>query len=523
MSLSLALLRKLDDALTERRVHEGLKLLEHAREEIDCFTPQDPFSIPFLLKVAQWVDLGYRDHHLIEELLGRFCHVDRAEMKLGDFIQFRMAEAFLAFASEDVFGAIDILQSVLAVQPGVSEPRLISVVHFWKGRAHRRKGEYQLALHHILEAKSIARQLKAERLIAAIEIHESWLLFQNGQRRDAVRMLKEAEAELKPTGHAIALGNIESAYGRFARRSGDYAKALEHFQCAIALYAKHFPNHPNHARALVNAAYVKRLTALDLAHKAKHGRARGGQHDRYLRICQEALDLLEQARMIYASNGHLGGMGSVLVNAGHLHLDSDDLERASEEATKAFQLGEQRQDHILMARARILQAAIENKEVEEQIGEPEDIAKHANMAKQYSEDAIALARETQNKRLLAGAYIASGSTAANIFFEDWEVARQLSSLASNLLDKEDRDHLSQELRMLKSLILRATGIDQVLRSWSDGLTDGKTFQQITEEFAEIVIPKAWIRLDRKVSRVAEELSISPKKVRRILRNAQLRH
>jgi hypothetical protein len=46
----------------------------------------------------------------------------------------------------------------------------------------------------------------------------------------------------------------------------------------------------------------------------------------------------------------------------------------------------------------------------------------------------------------------------------------------------------------------------------------KTFQQVTEEFAEIVIPKVWLREGRKISRVAECLSISPKKVRRILRN-----
>jgi hypothetical protein len=75
--------------------------------------------------------------------------------------------------------------------------------------------------------------------------------------------------------------------------------------------------------------------------------------------------------------------------------------------------------------------------------------------------------------------------------------------------------------VLKSRILRATGVDQTLRAWSDGLTGNKSFQQITEEFAEIVIPKVWIREDRKISKVAEKLSISPKKVRRILRNAQL--
>jgi hypothetical protein len=45
----------------------------------------------------------------------------------------------------------------------------------------------------------------------------------------------------------------------------------------------------------------------------------------------------------------------------------------------------------------------------------------------------------------------------------------------------------------------------------------KTFQQVSEEFAEIVIPRVWLREGKKISRVAERLSISPKKVRRILR------
>jgi len=41
-------------------------------------------------------------------------------------------------------------------------------------------------------------------------------------------------------------------------------------------------------------------------------------------------------------------------------------------------------------------------------------------------------------------------------------------------------------------------------------------QPITEDFAQLVIPKVWEKEGRKVSRVASKLSISPKKVRRIL-------
>jgi hypothetical protein len=40
---------------------------------------------------------------------------------------------------------------------------------------------------------------------------------------------------------------------------------------------------------------------------------------------------------------------------------------------------------------------------------------------------------------------------------------------------------------------------------------------VAEEFAKIVIPKIWAKEGKKVSRVADLLSISRKKVRRILR------
>jgi hypothetical protein len=282
-----------------------------------------------------------------------------------------------------------------------------------------------------------------------------------------------------------------------------------------------FPEHPNLARALVNAAYVKRLIALDLLHRSKSGKARGADHARYLEICQDALALLDRAGEIYSRQHHHSGTGSVLVNAGHLHLDSGDIDRAEGEAAKAYRLGEERQDHILMARSRILQATVQNERVEEQVGESADLSLHGHLARSYSEDAIGLAKLTQNNRLLAGAYIARSSVAANEFFQDWETAKTFAALAGELLGKDDLDHLSKELIVLRARIIRATGVDEMLRAWSEGITGEKTFQEVTEEFAELVIPKVWIREGRKVSRVAERLSISPKKVRRILANVDL--
>src|SRR6185312_14776650 len=167
---------------------------------------------------------------------------------------------------------------------------------------------------------------------------------------------------------------------------------------------------------------------------------------------------------------------------------------------KAFALGQEKHDPILMARSRILQSAIELALADEELDHHADANLHA---------------------ALAEAYLMRGAAAANDRFQDWEVARSYADKANGLLSKDDRDHLLEELSTLKARIFRATGIDQTLRQWSTGQLGNKTFQQVQEEFAEIVIPKVWISQGKNISRVAQHLSISPKKVRRILRNAHL--
>jgi tetratricopeptide (TPR) repeat protein len=320
------------------------------------------------------------------------------------------------------------------------------------------------------------------------------------------------------------------------RRAGEYAKALEHFDRAISIYSVGNPNHRNLARVLVNAAHVKRLLALQLrkridARSRKPNQLRGAGLNaapqtgpvslraRYQQLYQEAMFQLQRAREIYLLHGHSGGLGAVIVNSGYLHLDGGDIDRAAREALEAYRIGHEKNDQILMARARVLQTATENARIEEQLGEDVDIALHANHARQFSEEALALAKHTQNRRLIAAAHIARGMTAGNEFFQEWDLAKRCASEATDLIGAGENDHLLDDLAALKSHIMQASGINDTLRGWSEGMVGDKTFQQVTEEFAEIVIPKVWLREDRKISKVAQCLSISPKKVRRILRNA----
>ena len=522
MGITLQLIAKLDRASLERRVGTGVALLDRERLDDLRLIQIGKAAAAFLLCLAQWIDLGYKSPQLLKDLLRQVTPSVRAKMPLCDFLMLRMAEAFVAMAEEDDDQAIRLLGFVLEADCELSE-QLTVLAHFWRGRAHRKKGEYEKAYSDITAAREQAGRLGLRKLAAAIQIQEAWCIFQSGDPKGAWKLLDEAERELKTTDDDLSLGNIYSARGRVVRRTGEYAESLAYYRQAVAIFHRRNPDHRNLARTLVNAAYVKRLLALYL-HKRLEGRKaarRGSANTRYMEICRDALADLERAGQIYALHQHHGGTGSVLVNGGYIHLDLGDIERAGSEGAKAYELACSTNDHILMARARNLQAYAEIARVEEELGEDADIAVYAHQARRYAEEAVQLARQTQNRRLLAGAHIVCGAVAASDFFEDWEEARRCEVESRALLRAGDRDHLSEELTQLKSKIMRSIGINDTLRAWSQGIVGQKTFQQIAEEFAEVVIPQVWLREGKNVSRVAERLSVSPKKVRRILRNTGL--
>jgi hypothetical protein len=171
-----------------------------------------------------------------------------------------------------------------------------------------------------------------------------------------------------------------------------------------------------------------------------------------------------------------------------------------------------------MARARTLQCTIEIAALEDQVGDP---AGHHEAAETFARDAVDYAGHTQNPRLLARAYVCQGLTFSHEPHSDLEAARRCCEQAFSLLHPEgsERQYVWHDLETLKNRVLHARPVDPTLRAWSAGVIGDQSFQQLTEEFARLVIPKVWEREGRKVSRVAEKLSMSPKKVRRILDSA----
>ena len=525
-------LAQLKEDLVCRRVGRGLARLEEHRHLLTSFDPERTNAAPLAGYLAQWVDVGFQRPALVKEVVHKFSPVVRARLPLHDYLHLRMAEGMVAMAEESTDEAIRHFELVLSLEQEVADQELLSIANFWKGRCLRMKGEYDEAVAFAVKGRDLALNCGHLPMAAVMRVLESWLFFQKGNAKQALEILQAAEAVLSKTDDYLTLGNIHSSYGRIARRQGRYQHAIENFTTAIALYRKLDPRHRNVARSLNNMAYVKRLIALQLRRKidaeaarrrraAARGTAGNSQEKqtyrgRFEQLRQEALSELSEAVAIYEQYGNHHGLGSVHLNYGFLHLDNGDLEHAEAEAKTAFHLAEERRDYILMARTQLLRCMIENARVEEGIGENTEPGGHARLAQDYVHEAIELAKHTENRRLLAHAYVWQGLTYCNRFFCDTESARDWYDQALSLSKGVHAEGAWDDLQSLKTRVQRGGKVNPTLRAWSQGSVGDKTFQQITEEFAELIIPKVWEREGRKISRVATRLSVSPKKVRRIL-------
>jgi tetratricopeptide (TPR) repeat protein len=532
--ISDSLLQELRKHLAARHVSSGFALLEENQPMFATLDPLQPNAAAFVGAIAQWVDIGYGEPELIERLLARFPAGTRRRLPLSDYLQLRTAEGLLALLQDHPDDALRHFDLVLSLQDGMEDKEALAIAHFWNGRCHRKKGEYDEALKRSVAGRELAQSLGHDKMAAVMRVLESWLLFQKGQHRDAMHILAEAEAVLRHTDDDITLGNIYSAHGRMVRRQGAYHEALKLFSRAIECFRKRNPQHRNLARSLVNVAYVQRLIARQISRQmdleaerrrrsqAKNGRDRGGPGHpgrAYRRDYEQHRDSafanLEQAEKIYRLHNHRHGIGSVLENRGLLYFDSGDLENAEAQASQAVVLGKEQGDTILMARARLLQCQVANARLEEEIGGWQ----HAQSARDCAREAVELAKHTQNRHLLARAYIWRGLTACYPAIHDVDDARHCCDKAATFLKGGDADDLWEELQLLRQKVAPRGSVDPQLRAWSLGITGDKTFQQLAEDFAEVVIPRVWEKEDKKVQRVAQRLKISPKKVRRILARA----
>jgi tetratricopeptide (TPR) repeat protein len=525
IALEMAQLR---DNLGCRRIRAGIESLEHLRPQIESLSPCQPHAGTLVGLIAQWVDAGFDSAELLVRLLARFPAQVRAGMPLIDYLHLRMAEGVVAMSHEDFDSAIAHFRLVRSFEQEIDDLELLGIAWFWTGRCLRRTGQYEEAFGCVIRGEELALACGFLQMAAINQITRSWLAFQKGQIDEAVDLLRRADEALRHTDDFLNRGNIQSAHGRIARRQGRFESAILYFEKALVEYRAGGGGQLQMARTLQNLAFVKRVRALQLQKEldlVAASRRSGGAapaptavlRARIEEMRAEAARQVDESMAIYEHAANQRGIAGGHIIRGFLRLDSGDLESALSEAAEAFRHGSEKHDYFMMARARTLECIVENSAIEEEIG---DSARHYDAAATFAREAVSFAGQTQNRRLLARAYVWQGLTLAAGPDPDRESARRCCEQAAALLqpDGAQQQYVWEELETLKATVLRAEPIEPKLRAWSAGIVPDTSFQQLAEEFARIVIPKVWEREDRKISRVAEKLSISPKKVRRILQS-----
>jgi len=530
-------LDQLKEDIAWRRIDSGLQRLQARKDLVESCNPSQKGAGVLLGYLAQWVDIGFARPALIQQILARFSDTNRETLSILEYAHVRMADGLVATSEEEYARAIRDFETVLALEDAIRDKQVISIANYWIGRCLRRQGRYNDALGYVAKAKGLALRLRYPKMAAVMQVLEGWIAFQEGKPEEAARILDEAEEVLAETDDYITRGNISSAYGRIARRQGNYDQALSRFVKAIDEYGKRDPYNRNLARSYVNIAFVKRLLALQLRNKidmeaarSRKKRARGTAaapfrklpaREHLSRLREEAFEHLTKAREIYDRYDDHRGNGNVHVTFGYVYLDNGELDRAASVAATAFSLGAEKKDNVLKGRARILQCAVECAKYEEQIEEGASGGRTSRLACEFAREALEFAKNTQNRRLIAKAHVALGLALCLDFPDDMEAVQRCAEEATALLQPASQDYVGRELQELKRKLRAAATVNPTLREWSEGIIGSKSFQQVSEEFAKIVIPKVWRREGCKVARVAARLSISPKKVRRILRDQGL--
>lgn len=493
------LLSTLRADLDSRRIEHGMSRLANCSHVLESFNPSLQNAAEFLCLLAEWCDLGYGDLSIVKRLLANYDNTSRSRLPISEYMYVRMTEGMVAMKEELVDNAVDHFDTALKLAGEINAWDTLAIAHHWMARCQRKKGQYEIALKHIKmarEAQAAHGQVQNE---VPARVLESLILFEKGEPMQVAANLRDAESLLKETDDYGTRGNIQHTFGRILRRQLRYGQAIKHYQHAIECFQKRDSYSVNVARALIEMSLTRLQIAGHLRNKIEtcrgHNRTNGRPDPVRTKLVKELADLYElilsdlhRAEEIYQRQPNVRGIARLHMSRGYLYLDRGELDIAGEEAAEAYAAAESKRDFILMTASRNLQCRVENAKVEEEVERWSD---HAVAAQDYAQDAVELANSTQDRRLLASAYTWYGLTLSNSFFNTPDRAREAMDRASAYLESGVFDFIWEDFQKLKSRLLQTARVEPKVQQWTKGEIGDRTFEQLQDDFADLVIPRIW--------------------------------
>ncbi|HKY42560.1 MAG TPA: hypothetical protein VJM50_05665 [Pyrinomonadaceae bacterium] len=514
---------ELAEAVTKREISRALTIVDKHINQLQT-VPLLQVGAIHLLAYCAW-SIDYYGPHFdpVKEAVARFRRIPRKELTLSGLVLLNITEGLVLFHQEQYREAAVLFRQAQKDADRSEDAELMTVTRYYLGRVLWKLRIYNRSLEYIRDAISRDLASKNHARVAAMELVEGWLLFLKGEIRSSQRVLDRARARLGSRSDAwIDLGNILSFQGRLYRESGPeyYLKALDCFAEAIEAYRKHDPGHRNVARARINSAFVYRLISRDLG-DLPGKEDRGQRAAEVQRLQKKAFDEIEEALTIYrfAKSRHLGALSRLHSIVALLYFDRCEFDKSSDAAEEAYNYANERGDKLGMANARIIQA---------KLALDSDLKGYvdAHTALSFAGEAIECASQTENRRVLARAYLRKAEVVLALPERDPFKAQQCLIKARKCLVLEDRDYLSSILGRVEREIEAVSEQRQRPDSLVTYLTvervrqdiaAGCSLAEISEAHEERVIRFVYSQFcGGNITKAAAQLKTGARKVRRAI-------
>lgn len=510
----------LAEAVTSREISQALVIVDRTVESLKTIPPLQPGAIHLLAYCAWAID--YYEPHLetVKGALERFRQIPRKGLTLSELVHLNIAEGLVMFHQEDYKEANALFKEAQDDADRSEDTELMTISRYYRGRVLWKMRHYDQSLIFIRDAISRDLAAKNHARVAAMELVEGWLLFLKGEIGSSQRVLDRASARLgSHSGAWVDLGNIRSFQGRLYREGGPeyYLKALDCFADTIEAFKDHNGGHRNVARAHINSAFVYRLMARDLDQPVT-AENRDERQQQIEQLRGKAFAAIKQALTIYrfAPNRHLGALSRLHSVSALLYFDNADFAEAAAEAEHAYLCANQRGDNIGMANARIIQSKLVLDGIKG-YDDPHD-------ALRLAKDAVDYAEQTENRRVLARAYIRKGHAILELPEKDHMRAQQCLAKARKYLVPEDRDYLSSALRRLEKQIEEVSEARQrpnalvaytTVAQMRKDIAAGHSLAEISEAYEERVARFVCAEFcDGNITKASNVLKTGARKVRR---------
>jgi tetratricopeptide (TPR) repeat protein len=416
----------LDDAIFEQdraSADELIRLIEKSLgKDLDPVQEHGP---KLLRLITQWVDMSSSGFELggeakeskavvytltqLDKTLRSLSLSAQAELPLVSVAELRFAQGMVALHGERIAEAIRFFSLIVAHAEELQEDhqRLLAAAYECYSRALARAGRYPEARQAVERALALLRAMRetSRGLEASFELTQAWSLFQEGRLEEALGVAKHARYFFEDRNDGLRLGVAFWTSSRILKRLGDYVlaekellKADELFTAVEATAAR--------GRVLVRLAFLQHLIIC---------KEQGGCDSLDYRL-KRGEQFLNQAYGVLRKHDLPETWASYHRTKAYLRLDAANLgapvrgslEEAERAAAEALRIGEKVGSPLLAARAWIVDAEIAYAHLSSGKLSSYETSDYVERMVSSAERALSRARQIQNRRVLAKAWIWAG-------------------------------------------------------------------------------------------------------------------